>query len=90
MKIGKIHSVVLAEALKSKRFFTLSCYLGNFPREGSCFISEWNDTHNMWDIRVALHDYCTNERESEELFRFAKELTGEDKIVFTLVSSTVL
>jgi hypothetical protein len=90
MKIGKIKSRVLFKALESKKFFSLSCYLDSYQRHGEYFISIWHNAENMWDIRVALCDYCANEPESEELFRFAEELIGERRIDLTVMSETFL
>jgi hypothetical protein len=41
----------------------------------------------MWDIKVALLDYCANEPESKELFQFAKELTGKNEIDLITIST---
>lgn len=90
MKIGKIQSRVLSKALESKRFFSLSCYLDSYKRQDEYFISIWHTDENMWDIRVTLCDYCANEPESEELFKFAEELTGKKTIDLTTISEATL
>lgn len=90
MKIAKIQSVVLSEALKTRQFFTLSCYLGNFMRNEGCFISQWNEAQRMWDIRCTLLDYISNEIESEQLFQLAEKLTGRKAIDLNIVAETTL
>lgn len=86
MKTGQIKSIVLSKALKSKKFFSLSCYLDRYHIQNEYFVSIWNNVENMWDIKAALLDYCANEPESEELFQFAKELTGKEQIDLTTIS----
>lgn len=90
MEIAKIKSVVFSEALKTRQFFTLSCYLGNFMRNEGCFISQWNEQQGMWDIRCAVLDYISNEVESEQLFQLAEKLIGRKAIDLNVVAETTL
>lgn len=90
MKIAKIKSVVLSEALRTRKFFTLSCYLSSFNRDNDCFITIWNEQQGMWDIRCAILDYISNEMESEQLFQFAGELIGRKAIDLNVVAKTTL
>lgn len=90
MKIGKIKSIVLSKALESKKFFSLSCYLNHYKIEDDCFISRWNTTKNTWDIRVMVFDYCANEPESKDLFKFAEKIIGKKEIDFITITETTL
>lgn len=90
MKIAKIQSQVLSEALRTRKFFALSCYLGNFTRNEGCFVTTWNEQQGMWDIRCAILDYISNEMESEQLFDFAEELIGRKTIDLKVVAETTL
>lgn len=90
MKIAKIKSVVLDAALRTHKFFTLSCYLDNYTRVEGCFITILNEQQGMWDIRCSIIDYVCNEPESEQLFQFAEELIGRKFIDLEVVSETTL
>ena len=51
MKLARIKSVVIAEALKSRNFFSLSCYLDSFTKtpEGH-IISPFHENLQIWDL----------------------------------------
>ena len=87
MKLAKIQSIVLQNALKSREFFSLSCYLNNFMRtpEGF-FVSSYHTDLDMWNLRCALIDYLANEPESEKLFKYALQLTGKESIDFQVLN----
>lgn len=90
MRIGKLKSDVLSAALE-KKFFSLSCYMQRYQRDDDgTFISPWNPNKETWDLKVALQDYCINERESEDLFNFAEELIGTPAVDLKLVSEAIL
>lgn len=72
----------------------LKIYLGSFQRtEDGCFVCrEVNDPDDgkIPDIRLSLFDYTFNEPESEEIWKIAKEVIGEDSIDLKTVSRVVL
>ena len=90
MKIAKIKSIVLTEALRTRNFFALSCYLETFKQSEGCFVTTWNEQQGMWDIRCAILDYTCNEMESEQLFNFAEKLIGRKTIDLKVVAETTL
>lgn len=91
MRLAKIKSTVLTEALEKREFFALSCYLNSFIRtDQQEFITPYNKNAEMWDLRASLIDYCANEPESEKLFQLAKELTGESTIDLKIINEVNL
>lgn len=68
MKLAKIQSTTLKEALESGKFPILSVYLYHFYKtyDGE-FISQFNYREENWDLFVTLQDYFCNERESRDL-----------------------
>ena len=90
MRIAKIQSTVLTEALRTRKFFALSCYLSHFTQSEGCFVTSWNEQQGMWDIRCAILDYVCNEVESEQLYQLAEELIGRKTIDLKVVSETTL
>lgn len=68
IKLAKIESMALREALKSKKFPILGMYLSRFNRtDKGEFISIFNSREDDWDLLVTLEDYFCNERESIDL-----------------------
>ena len=91
MRLARIQSTVLDKALQSKQFFALSCYLNSFTRtDKGQFISPFNNSENMWNLKVCLMDYCANEVESEQLFEFAQQLLGRKSIDILVVNTVEL
>ena len=84
MKIAKVESKVLNEALKTKEFFGLDCYLCFFQRtpEGH-FISDITefDGKPTLSIRLSLEDYLFNEgQEAEKIWDIAERINGKRTI----------
>lgn len=81
MKLARIKSVVITEALKSRNFFSLSCYLDSFTKTPeNHFISPFHEDLKIWDLEACLMDYCCNEQESRELYNLAEKLIGKRTI----------
>ena len=68
MKLAKIESKTLKEALESGKFPILMIYLSYFYRtDDGEFISQFNYREENWDLLVMLQDYFCNEMESKDL-----------------------
>lgn len=98
MKLAKVKSVVLDEALKSKKFQSLHMYIagfGGFERTSDgCFISKVVrdcDNKPVLDIRLALEDYFFNEgHEYSALWEFAEKTLGKKEVDLTVVNIVTL
>ena len=94
MKIAKVQSKVLDEALKSKRFPSLCMYIsgfGGFERtDDRCFISKVvkdSDGSPILDIKLALQDYFFNEyNEYPSLWKFAENLLGKQLVDLKIIN----
>lgn len=94
MVLLKVQSKVLSTALQNKEMHMLKIYLDSFQRtEDGCFICrEVNDPDDglIPDIRLSIFDYTFNERESEKIWKIAKEVLGKESIDFKTISRVVL
>ncbi len=94
MVLLKVQSKVLSTALQNKEMHMLKMYLDSFQRtEDGCFICrEVNDPDDglIPDIRLSIFDYTFNERESEKIWKIAKEVLGKESIDFKTISRVVL
>lgn len=98
MKLAKVKSVVLDEALKSRRFQSLHMYIagfGGFERTSDgCFISKVvkdSDNKPVLDIRLALEDYFFNEyHEYPALWEFAEKILGKKEVDLTVINIVTL
>ena len=93
MKLAKVKSVVLDEALKSRKFQSLHMYIagfGGFERTSDgCFVSKIVrdcDNKPVLDIRLALEDYFFNEaHEWNKLWDFAEKVIGKREVDLTVI-----
>ncbi len=98
MKIAKVKSKVLDEALKTKKFPSLHMYIAGFSgferTSDGCFISkvvEDSDGSPVLDIKLALEDYFFNEyHEYPNLWKFAKELLGKEFVDLKVINIVTL
>ena len=83
MRLAKVKSRVLAKALDSKKFWCLGMYVGDFKREGDCFICEVVTCEGKptLDIKLALFDYGFNEyQEMLKVYEMAEAIIGKKEI----------
>lgn len=68
MKLAKIESKTLKEALESRKFPILMIYLSCFYKtDNGEFISRFNYRKSEWDLLTTLKDYFYYEEESRNL-----------------------
>ena len=88
MRIAKVQSRVLDEALKTGNYPALKMYISGFcgfeRTSDGCFVSKVvkdSDNKPVLEINLALQDYLFNERpESFGIWNFAKNLIGKETI----------
>ena len=83
MRLAKVKSRVLTKALDSKKFWCLGMYVGDFKREGDCFISEVviREGKPVLDLKLALFDYGFNEyQEMLKVYEMAEATIGKKEI----------
>ena len=98
MRIAKVQSKVLNEALKTNEFPSLHMYIagfGGFERTSDgCFVSKVvkdSDNKAVLDIRLALEDYFFNEyHEYNKLWEFAEKIIGKKEVDLTVVNIVTL
>jgi len=98
MELAKVKSVVLDEALKTKKFPSLHMYIagfGGFERTSDgCFISKVvkdSDGSPILDIKLALQDYFFNEyHEYPNLWKFAENLLGKQLVDLKVMNIVTL
>lgn len=98
MKIAKVQSKVLDEALKTKKFPSLHMYIagfGGFERTSDgCFVSKVvkdSDGSPILEIKLALQDYFFNEyHEYPNLWKFAEKLLGKQLVDLKVINIVTL
>lgn len=98
MKLAKVKSKVLDEALKTNEFPSLHMYIagfGGFERTSDgCFVSKVvknSDNKAVLDIRLALEDYFFNEYpEYDRLWEFAEKIIGKKKVDLAVINIVTL
>jgi hypothetical protein len=89
MILLKVKSDVLSTALKNAEIRVLHLYLSSFERtEDGCFICR--EINGIPTIRPYLEDYTFNERESETLWKIAKQVVGKETIDLQTISRAVI
>lgn len=98
MKLAKVQSKVLDEALKTKRFPSLHMYIAGFSgferTDDGCFISKIvkdSDDSPILEIKLALQDYFFNEyHEYSSLWKFAENLLGKQLVDLKVINIVTL
>ena len=98
MKIAKVQSKVLDEALKTKKFPSLRVYIAGFRgferTLDGCFISkviENCEGSSILEIKLSLQDYFFNEyHESSSLWKFAEKLLGKQLVDLKVINIVTL
>lgn len=98
MKLAKVKSKVLDEALKTNEFPSLHMYIAGFAgferTSDGCFVSKVvkdSDNKPVLDIRLALEDYFFNEYyEYDKLWEFAEKVIGKKEVDLTVINIVTL
>lgn len=98
MKLAKVKSKVLDEALKSNEFPSLHMYIAGFGgyerTSDGCFVSKIvkdSDDKPVLNIKLSLEDYFFNEyHESDKVWDFAEKIIGKKEIDLTVVNIVTL
>ena len=98
MRIAKVQSKVLEEALRSKKFPSLHMYIagfGGFERTSDgCFVSKIvkdSDNKPVLEIRLSLEDYFFNEyHEYHQLWDFAEKVLGKKEVDLIVINIVTL
>lgn len=94
MVLLKVKSEVLNSALQDRTMSALRMYLSSYKRtEDGCFVCQEtkdSDGKIIPDIKLSLFDYTFNERESDKIWKIAKDLLGKEIIDLKTISRAVL